>query len=197
MALAVLKKCGVLALVFLILGMVCALIGRVLLVMAAWQISVAWGVGVFLPFGPLFFRLNYPDQAQRSRLFRLATLPCFFLYLVLGPGPAYRHYLTRATNISAQPSGYAMEKPHFWSKQTPKMPGPQVEVTPSLEDRRLTNTQQFEKLRSWDAALRLKKRDLLHSDTAGNQAYSLELEQYKAALQNATAERTALWPNAH
>jgi hypothetical protein len=177
--------------------MVCALIGRVLLVMAAWQISAAWAVGVFLPFGPLFFRLNYPDQAQTSRLFRLATLPCFFLYVVLGPGPAFRHHLTRATNISVQPTGYATEKLHFWSKHAPKSDGPKVELKPSLEDQRLTNTQEFEKLRSWDAALRLKKRDLLHSDTAGNQAYSLELEQYKAALQKATAERTVLWPNAH
>jgi hypothetical protein len=177
--------------------MVCALIGRVLLVMAAWQISVAWAIGVFLPFGPVLFRFNYPDEAQRSRMFRLATLPCFFLYILLGPGPDFRHHLTRATNISVQPTGYATEKPHFWSKQAAKTSGPTVELTPSIEDRRLSNTQVLEKLRNWEAALRLKKRDLLHSDTAGNQAYSLELEQYKAALEIATAERAALLSNAH
>jgi hypothetical protein len=185
------------ALAFLILGMICALIGRVLLVTAAWQISAAWAIGVFLPFGPVLFRLNYPDQALRSRMFRLATLPCFFLYLVLGPGPAWRHQLTRATNISLQPTGYATEKHHFWSKQATKPAGPKVELTPSVEERRLTNSREFEKLRTWDSALRLKKRDLLHSDTAGNQAYALELEQYQANLQKATAERTALWPKAH
>jgi hypothetical protein len=185
------------ALAFLSLGMICALVGRVLLVMGAWQISAGWAVGVFLPFGPLFFRLNYPDQAERARLFRLAALPCFFVYMVLGPGPAFRHHLTRATNISAQPVGYAAEKGHSRSSKSGKPGDPKVELAPSVEDRRSTNTQEFEKLRRWDAALHLKKRDLLHSDTAGNQVYALELEQYTTALQKATAERTTLWPNAH
>lgn len=177
--------------------MICALIGRVLLVMAAWRISAGWAIGVFLPFGPLVFRLNYPDEAQRSRLFRIATMPCFFLYMVLGPGPAFRQHLTRATNLSAQPVGYAAEKAHSTSKQSGKPGDPKVELAPSVDERRLTNKQEFEKLRNWDVALRLKKRDLLHSDTAGNEAYVLELEQYKAALEKATAERTTLWPNAH
>jgi hypothetical protein len=40
----------------------------------------------------------------------------------------------------------------------------------------------------------LKKRDLLHSDVAGNEAYTVELAQYNAALAKATAEKNALWP---
>src|SRR5881392_3310696 len=74
------------ALGFLILAIVCSLISRILLVKAAFGINWKWGIGVFVPFGPLAFRLSYPDEARSSRIFRLATLPCFFLYVMLSPG---------------------------------------------------------------------------------------------------------------
>jgi hypothetical protein len=58
------------SLVFLGLAIVCALISRILLLIAAINISAGWAFGVFLPFGPLFFRLNYPEAARNSFLFR-------------------------------------------------------------------------------------------------------------------------------
>src|SRR5438046_9121534 len=83
------------ALVCLTIAVVCAIISRILLLIAALDISVWWAVGVFLPFGPLLFRLSYPDAARSSYLFRLGTAGCVFLYIVLGPGafvsPLHKH----------------------------------------------------------------------------------------------------------
>jgi hypothetical protein len=184
------------ALAFLIVGVVCSLISRVLLFKAALAISGRWAVGVLVPFGPMLFRMNYPEEVYQSRMFRLATLPCFFLYILLGPGPSYRHHLSKVTSISAQPAAYAIEKPAVLAKPSPARPGPKIELTPSLDDRRTVNTQEFEHLRAWAEALRLKKRDLLHSDTDGNLGYTAEFAQYNAALAKATAERGVIWPSA-
>ena len=91
-----------LPLVFLGLGLLCALISRILLLVAAARISGWWVVGVFLPFGPLFFRLNYPEEARRSMMFRFATLPCIFVYLIIGYGPALSYYKRKKSkNLSA------------------------------------------------------------------------------------------------
>jgi hypothetical protein len=182
------------ALAFLVIGMVCSLISRVLLFKAALGISGRWAVGVLVPFGPMLFRMNYPEEAHQARMFRLATLPCFFLYILLGPGPAYRHHLSKVTSISLQPAGYAIEKPAVGGK--PAGPGPKIELTPNLDDRRAVNTEEFDRLRTWAEKLRLKKRDLLHSDTEGNLAYTAELARYNAALEKANAERSVLWPSA-
>jgi len=40
----------------------------------------------FCRFGPLLFRLNYPDLAPLSKTFRLVALPCILAYFVLRPG---------------------------------------------------------------------------------------------------------------
>jgi hypothetical protein len=181
------------ALVFLIIGVVCSIISRVLLFRAALNLGVAWAVGVLLPFGPLLFWFNYPAEAHRSRMVRLASLPCFFLYIVLGPAPAFRHHLA-TQEISARPVSYGIENGGGSKKAAAKGPGPTVELTPSTDEQRASNTRDFEHLRVWGETLRLKKRDLLHSDGPGNQAYEAELAEYNAALQNATAERAELWP---
>jgi hypothetical protein len=186
------------ALAFLIIGLVCAIVSRVLLFMAALRISAGWAFGLVIPFGPTLFRINYPDEAHRSRLFRLATLPCFFLYFVLGSGPgSFRHSRVELKHGLDQPVHYSMEKKVAGAKKTSSAPGPQVELSPgpSLDERRIANTHQFERLRAWNDALRLRKRDLLHSDAAGNLAYNNELEQYKSALEKANAERSGLWPS--
>jgi hypothetical protein len=103
------------SLVFLGLAIVCALISRILLLIAAIDISAWWALGVFLPFGPLFFRLNYPEQARNSYLFRVATLLCIFGFVVMRPGlnfsPRGGHHTTFFAPQTKQPVGYAMEKP--------------------------------------------------------------------------------------
>jgi len=169
------------AYVFLGVGLVCALIGRILLIGAAFSVSVWWGLGVFLPFGPLLFRLNYPDVAPMSRYFRLEVLPCVLAYFLLQPtglAKLHRHQVFKSAQASAAPSNhYALE---------------QI-AQPLLEERRAANEREFQRLAAWKEALRLKKRDLLHSDVQGNIAYEAEFAQYNAALAKATEEKKSLF----
>ena len=164
------------------MGLVCALIGRLLLIGAAFGVSVWWGLGVFLPFGPLLFRLSYPDLAPTSRYFRLAVLPCVLVYFVLQPSGFSTlrrlELLNSAQSSSAPADHYGTEK-----KRT---------RTP-LEQRRVENNREFERLKVWSETLRLKKRDLLRSDVQGNIAYDAELAQYNAALTKATAEKNEIF----
>ncbi|PYK70015.1 MAG: hypothetical protein DME44_12945 [Verrucomicrobia bacterium] len=178
--------------VFLGLAIVCALISRVLLLMAAIDISVCWALGVFLPFGPLFFRLNHPEQARNSYLFRVATLVCIFGFVVMRPGMNFSPGGSRRTTLFApqakQPVGYAMEKP-FPSKKT----SPAAAVsTLTLDQRRATNAKELERLYAVEEQLKLRKRDLLHSNTEGNRVYAIDLASYNDALAKATAEKNAL-----
>jgi hypothetical protein len=185
----------VLALVFLVIGLLCALIGRILLINAAFAVNVWWGIGVFLPLGPLIFRLNYPDAARGWCWFRVATLPCVFLYFVLGPGLTlsafYRPKIKHVRPPTEIPPQYATESSGHAAKS--KGSGPTVELTPNLAERCTANTKEFDRLAKWNEALRLKKRDLLHSDVAGTRAYDLELAQYNDALVKAHAEKNALF----
>jgi hypothetical protein len=173
------------AIVLLAIAVLCALISRALLVIAAASIGGWWVLGVLLPFGPLFFRLSYPDEARRSVHFRYATLVCFAAYLIIGPAPTFgfrRHKDFKVTSPELRPAmGYATEK---------KAAKPVA--TPSLELRRAVNAQDFESLRKWAEQLRLRKRDLLHSDTEGNRQYAADLALYSDALAKANAERAAL-----
>ena len=79
---------------------------------------------------------------------------------------------------SREAVGYAIEK----TKAA-------LQPTPSLELRRAVNTQDFESLRKWAEQLRLRKRDLLHSDIEGNRQYADDLALYNDALAKATAEK--------
>jgi hypothetical protein len=180
------------SLVFLGLAIVCALISRILLLIAAIDISAWWALGVFLPFGPLFFRLNYPEQARNSYLFRVATLVCIFGFVVMRPGlnfsPRGGHHTTFFAPRTKQPVGYAMEKP-VSSKKTNSV---SATPTPSAAQRRAANATELERLHGLEAELKLRKRDLLHSDTKGNRLYAIDLAAYNEALTKATAEKNAL-----
>jgi hypothetical protein len=180
------------SLVFLGLAIVCALISRILLLIAAINISAGWAFGVFLPFGPLFFRLNYPEQTRNSYLFRVATLVCIFGFVIMRPGLSLSmHNGHRTTSIPQrpnQPVGYAMEKAVASKKTNAVAAAP----TPSLEQRRAANLTELERLRGVEAELKLRKRDLLHSDTEGNRIYTIDFAAYSDALAKATAEKNAL-----
>jgi hypothetical protein len=180
---------GMVSLVFLGLAILCALISRILLVTAALKISAGWAFGVFLPFGPLFFRLNYPEEARNSYIFRVATLACFFGFIIYEPRMTLHMPKIHPTATSPRPSkqtvGYALEKPGNSKKVN-------VAPTPTLEQRRAANTTELDRLRGVEAELRLRKRDLLHSDTEGNRAYAIDLASYNEALAKATAEKNAL-----
>ena len=62
----------------------------------------------------------------------------------------------------------------------------------SLDERRLVNAIELERLRKAGEELRLRKRDLLHSDIEGNRVYVVDLALYNQALAKATAEKNAL-----
>ena len=181
------------SLVFLGLAIVCALISRILLLLAAINISAGWAFGVFLPFGPLFFRLNYPEEARNSYIFRVATLACFFGFVIAQPRMTLHIPKAHPTVASAQPSKqtveYAMEKPRS-SKKAIGTTAPAS--TPTLDQRRAVNATELERLHGVEAALKLRKRDLLHSDAEGNRVYAIDLAAYNAALAKATAEKNAL-----
>ena len=82
-----------------------------------------------------------------------------------------------------------MEKPGT-SKQVAGTPTPAP--TPTLEQRRAANATELERLRGVEAELKLRKRDLLHSDSEGNRIYAIDLASYNDALAKATAEKNAL-----
>src|SRR5690348_4866041 len=100
-------------LVCLGVGLLCALIARGLLLVAAFSISFLWGIGVLLPFGPLLFRLSYPEQAARARIFGLISLPCYLGFMTLGPGLGalsfHRGVVEKDLASTSKASGYAME----------------------------------------------------------------------------------------
>ena len=195
-----------LPLVFLCLALASALISRFLLVKAAFSMGIWWGLGVFVPFGPTLFRLNYPEEARQARMFGLATLALTFAYVIASPE------LLPSTHIGFVKSGgpgntkwhfqfgsYLFGK--FWKPKPtigsnifdpskPKdMSAPQA---PSLEERRQANARELADLRAWNERLKLKKRDLLHSDAEGNRMYAIEVDSYNAALTKATSEHAAL-----
>ena len=181
------------ALVFLGLAIICALVSRILLLIAAINISAGWAFGVFLPFGPLFFRLNYPEEARNSYLFRVATLLCVFGFVIYQPRMTLHlpgmHPMATSPRVSKQTVGYAMEKPDTSKKVTGT---PTQAPTPALEERRAANATELERLRGVEAELKLRKRDLLHSDTEGNRIYTIDLAAYNDALAKATAEKNTL-----
>jgi hypothetical protein len=183
----------VLPFIFLGAAIVLSLVSRGLLLVAAINISVWWALGIFLPFGPTFFRLNYPEEARRSMWLRIAALPCFGAYLVMGPGQAMK--APKWHSLDAGPSStnlvhYALEKPGTPPQKTLTTPTPAP--TPSLEERRAANAEELIRLQKRAEELRLRKRDLLHSNTEGNRVYAIDLAEYNAALAKVTAEKNAL-----
>lgn len=180
------------ALAALIVGLLCAFISRALLVFGAFSVSFWWGLGIFLPFGPAIFRHTYPDQSHGSRKFGIAALPCFFLFVALGgfsylPGSSGSRFSILDTSRLL---AYARENkpPVLQTQKAATAPT----APPNLEERLVANYREFQHLNAWREALRLRKRDLLHSDVEGNRAYEIELAQYNAALARANSEKEAL-----
>ena len=81
-----------------------------------------------------------------------------------------------------------MEKPVPSKKTNSAAAAP----TPTLDQRRAANARELERLRDVNEQLKLRKRDLLHSDTEGNHVYAIDLASYNDALAKVTAERNAL-----
>ena len=170
-------------------AVLCALISRGLLIAAAFSISFWWGIGVILPFGPLLFRLSYPEQALRARIFGLISLPCYLGFVTFGPGlgalSLRKSEAGQDLASTSKPTGYAME--------TSAAAGPRTQ-TPnlSLDERRAANEAEFRRLRAWSEKLLAIKRDLLGGDVEASRRYNQEATQFNAALTAANAEKSAL-----
>ena len=183
--------------VLLSLCLISALISRMLLVQAAFRFNLWWGLGIFVPFGPMFFRLCHPEEARKARIFGLAALALAFFYALSAPSivPTNRFGMPKSVHGEASKSkGFSLPfKNHlfFGAKPTPA-PSPTAAPTPTLQERLLANERELAQLREWNEQLRLKKRDLLHSDVDGNRQYEVELASYNAAYARAVAERTTL-----
>jgi hypothetical protein len=178
-------------LIFLLLGLLCGLVARILLVTAAFGISKKWGVGVFFPFGPLFFRLSFPDEARRARKFQLATLPCIFLYMILSPEmiPSTRVGLVRIgpaghEKLALVAGSYTWKFSGYGSEPASK--------PVDIKERHTAMDREFERLRVWSEKLRARKRDLLNSDTEGALAYNRDATEFNAAVDKANSEKFAL-----
>jgi hypothetical protein len=181
----------VLPLIFLVLALLCSLASRALLVKAAFGISKKWGFGVFLPLGPLLFRFTFPDEARPARLVNIGTMLCVFLYILVSPEliPS-----TRIGFVRQGPTGqgkYAFVLGSRTMKLESDAP-PAPPKPPTVEERRLANDLELERLSLWREKLRLQKRDLLHSDTEGALAYNREATDFNLALQKANAEKSTL-----
>jgi len=195
-----------LPLVLLSLALASALISRFLLIKAAFGVGPWWGFGVLLPFGPIVFRLKYPAEAKQAWIFSVATLGLILASVLASPQilPAARAGLTKSVNSGKGKwhipfASYFLghSKPaigsNIFDPSKPKdLSAPKPAPTPSVEERRQSNSKELADLRAWNERLKLKKRDLLHSDTEGNRMYAIEVESYNAAVNKATAERTAL-----
>ena len=99
------------------------------------------------------------------------------------------HPTAASPRLSKQTVSYAMEKPGASKKVAGT---PQPAPTPTLDQSRAANATELERLREVEAELKLRKRDLLHSDTEGNRAYAIDLSAYNEALAKATVEKNAL-----
>lgn len=173
----------------LVIGLLCALISRGLLVAAAFSISRWWGIGVLLPFGPLLFRLSYPEQAARARVFGLISLPCYLGFFAFGSGLSAlsfdRDAIEEDLARTSKTAGYASENaaPSHAAARSPAA---------SPDALRAANEAEFTRLRAWNERLLAAKRDILQSDVEGTRRYNTEAAQFNAALAAANAEKTAL-----
>lgn len=192
LAFRLLRQRGVIPLIFLGLALLCGLTARILLVTSAFGISKKWGFGVFLPFGPMFFRMRYPDEVRRARMFQLATLPCIFVYVLISPEliPSTQVALTRIGPPGQQKYALVAGSHTFTFGGYASEPAPKAEA--SLAERRQASVAEFERLRLWSEKLRLRKRDLLNADEEGSLAYNRDATHYNEALDKASAEKFAL-----
>src|SRR5260221_7626268 len=88
------------AVVFLAATLLCSFIGRILLIRAAFSVNAGWGFTVlFVPFGPLIFRMNYRELAYPTRYWRMATGPLMLLFFVNGGTTTSLQSLTDLKNF--------------------------------------------------------------------------------------------------
>lgn len=208
------------AIVFLAAALACALIGRILLVNKAFGVSTLWGFTVvFVPFGPLLFRMNYRELAYPSRYWRMATAPLFLLFIFNGGNASVRQsfedfmkkpaaevasagdtdfQLPETMPGSASTSAPAAESPTVPTATPSKGVAAALAAMPaaprvlSLAERMEANRQEFERLADWYTNLKNERGYLRKGDFAAVEAYNAETARYQMALQLAKTEQADL-----
>ena len=201
--------------VFALVALLCSLVGRLMLVRAAWKISVGWGLTVLaVPFGPFFFRMKHKEIAQAGSYWRLATVPfiaCFFL----AGGDAselddLKFWQKKSAIVEAGDDGAALKDPEKLDKVeniTPAAkagqlaPGTVLEIaalTPplpvpmTLSERSAVNQREFTRLETVYEGLKQERGYLKKGDQAAVAEYNSAAAKYQAALAKARAEQTEL-----
>ena len=125
---------------------------------------------------------------------RYDSLRCFVSPLSSGTGSSLspRLFFHKTSSTAATPAtGYALEKPAPSNKSNTGL-GSFFRSGPTIEQRRVANAREFERLAIKDKELKLRKRDLLRSDVEGNSAFARDLTEYTVALAKANAEKNEL-----
>lgn len=207
------------SIVFLFAALGCSLVGRAMLVGAAFGVGPGWGISVILvPFAPFFFRKSYPELARSSRYWRLATVPLTLLFFITGGSTSLNGFkLPNARKIVPAGISHAKDAPvpapltaapvtaiaraipaaeksaDVAAEIAPPLaiptPAAPTPPAPTAAERQQANRQQFEMLAEWYARLKNERGYLLKSDTAGIDAYNAEAAKYQAALQRAKTEQ--------
>ena len=95
-----------------------------------------------------------------------------------------------APTVSKHAKGYAAEKPTTNDKNAGLLSA--FKSGPTIEERKAANAREFQRLALKEKELKVRKRDLLKSDVAGNAAYNTDLADYNSALANANKEKAEL-----
>jgi hypothetical protein len=203
--------------VFLVAALLCSLVGRLMLVRAAWKISVGWGLTVLaVPFGPFFFRLNHKELAQAGGYWRLATVPLIACFFLAGGSDSFSElddlkFWEKKPALAASEDGKpALEDPEELdnaenivaaAKAGKLAPGATLEIaqlTPplpipmTLAERAAANQREFTRLEEVYESLKRERGYLKKGDQAAVAEYNTAAAKYQAALAKARAEQTEL-----
>jgi hypothetical protein len=208
-------------LVFLLAGVVCSLIGRGLLIRAAFSVGKGWGISVLLvPLAPLFFRWNYKELALQGRHWRTATVACTAIFCVTGgsgslsdipskwtangdlaeaeDAPALstagsNRFLARIAGLVA-PSDSSVPRalvPGATLEPPPAEAAPTVPVV-STPERLAANQREFARLADVYAGLKQERGYLRKADVPAITAFNAQAAKYQADLATARAEQAEL-----
>ena len=79
----------ILALIFIVIGSLIALVYGILLLVKAFQVSILWGLAYLLiPFAALVFIIVHWEVAKKPFLMSLLSIPFIVIGLILAPDMA-------------------------------------------------------------------------------------------------------------